>query len=101
MRLTAYKLLNIPLLKLLLTLQQGDDFIQKKKADIKSRNKQFTNEVNKWQIDFLELLCRHSCVFISVNAVLRNEILFMRHNDSLSSHFNVHKIFTLLHKNFF
>ena len=63
-RSTAYDTLDASLLELLQTLQQGDDFVHKKKAEITSTSKRVTGEVLEWWRDSCPL--KKSCKFLAL-----------------------------------
>lgn len=101
MSLTVDDTLGIPLAELLLSLQQSDDFVKKKKAAIESKSKRDTGEANGWRIDQNGLLRRHDAVFVPADPAVRDEILLMRHDDPLSGHFGVDRTLALLRQDFY
>ena len=58
-------------------------------------------EVQEWRVDQNDLLRRRQGVFVSADAVVRDEILSMRHDDSLNEYFDIQKTLTLLRQDFY
>ena len=98
---TAYSSPPVDLRELILSLQQGDDFVKSKRIAIEKQGNTRAGSAKAWSFDAAGTLRYDGALYVPDDKAVKAEILRRNHDDPLAGHFGQAKTLQLASRKYF